>query len=148
MPEVEIKPGLPTEITPVLLQAARLTLEQQGLPAESSLSIVLSDDKQLQALNRQFLEIDEPTDVLSFPAGQIDPESGEAYLGDIVISYERALAQATQAGHSVEAELQLLVVHGVLHLLGYDHAEPDEKAAMWAAQSEALTRLGLQITPP
>jgi rRNA maturation RNase YbeY len=65
------------------------------------------------------------------------------YLGDIIISVQRAAAQAEARGHAVEAEVQLLVIHGVLHLLGHDHAEAEEKARMWAAQSEALERIGI-----
>ena len=111
--------------------------------AEGDLSVVLSDDEQLQRLNRDYLGIDAATDVLSFPASETDPESGERYLGDILISMPRASQQAAVAGHPLEAEVQLLVVHGVLHLLGYDHAEPEEKRRMWAAQADILSSLGL-----
>jgi probable rRNA maturation factor len=69
----------------------------------------------------------------------------EPYLGDIAISLPRATAQAEAAGHPVAAELQLLTVHGVLHLLGHDHAEPEEKAAMWAAQAAVLATLGVTL---
>lgn len=135
---------------PILRQAAQAALEIR--PPETQgpvgLTIVLSDDRQLQALNRQYLDIDAPTDVLAFPAGQMDPESGALYLGDVLISEPRARAQAQAGGHALEAELQLLVVHGVLHLLGYDHADEDEKAHMWAAQAAALESLGLELTPP
>ena len=98
----------------------------------------------MQELNRQYRDIDTPTDVLSFPADFTDPESEAPYLGDILISYPRAEKQAAAGGHSTLAELQLLVVHGVLHLLGFDHAQVQEKAEMWAAQSEILHRLGLE----
>ncbi len=84
-----------------------------------------------------------PTDVLSFPASETDPETGTSYLGDILVSIPRAEAQAQAAGHPLEAEVQLLVVHGVLHLLGYDHANPEEKSRMWAAQAEVLEGIGL-----
>jgi probable rRNA maturation factor len=73
----------------------------------------------------------------------MDPETSVPYLGDVVISVPRAAAQAREAGHSLEAEAQLLVIHGVLHLLGHDHAEAQEKDRMWAAQAEILERLGL-----
>ncbi len=112
------------------------------------LTLIVTGDDALQELNRRYLEIDAPTDVLSFPAGEVNPENGAFYLGDIAISYQRAQAQAALAGHPVEAELQLLVVHGVLHLLGYDHAEPDEKAAMWAAQDRVLAELGSAAQSP
>ncbi len=81
--------------------------------------------------------------MLSFPASETDPESGARYIGDILISIPRAQSQAEAAGHPLEAEVQLLVVHGVLHLLGHDHAEPEEKARMWKAQAEVLDSLGL-----
>lgn len=136
-----------------LEQAALATLEQQGLQREQDflsqdLSVAIDDDERLQALNQAFLGIDAPTDVLSFPAGddEIDPETGVLYLGDIIISYPRALDQANAAGHPVIAEMQLLVVHGVLHLLGHDHAEPEEQAVMWAAQREVLLSLGVQMS--
>lgn len=111
--------------------------------AHGDAAIVLTDDEQLRELNRQYLGVDAPTDVLSFPSGETDPDTGEIYLGDVVISIPRAEAQATAAGHVLEAEVQLLVVHGVLHLLGYDHADAKGKAAMWAAQGRALKALGL-----
>jgi probable rRNA maturation factor len=82
-----------------------------------------------------------PTDVLSFPAGDIDPDTGEPYLGDVLISFPRAEAQVKSAGHPVEEEIQLLVTHGILHLLGYDHAEPEAKERMWCAQEEILEAL-------
>ena len=131
-----------------LEQAALSTLTQQGVPAEPDLTIVIDDDTQLHRLNLEFLGIDAPTDVLSFPSGeeQDDPETGRRYLGDIIISFPRAEAQALAGGHTVLAELQLLVVHGTLHLLGHDHAEPDEKELMWTAQREILTGLGAQIS--
>jgi rRNA maturation RNase YbeY len=93
--------------------------------------------------NREYLGVDAPTDVLSFPASETDPETGAPYLGDILISIPYARKGAKQAGNSLEAEVQLLVVHGVLHLLGHDHAKPKEKARMWKAQREILIKLGL-----
>src|SRR5690554_2609691 len=130
-------------------RAAGEALAHTGTDPVAGVTVLLSDDAQLHALNRQYLGIDAPTDVLSFPAGDIDPDSETLYLGDIVISYPRVRTQAEAAGHSAQAELQLLVVHGVLHLLGYDHAEEDEKAEMWALQTQILKRLGLdQIKLP
>ena len=128
--------------TSLLEVAARTTLEEQSAP-DGDITIVLSDDRQLHDLNREYLGIDAPTDVLSFPASESDPETGASYLGDIIISVERAESQARAAKHELKSELQLLVVHGVLHLLGHDHAEAGEKARMWAAQAEVLKRLGL-----
>lgn len=137
---IESKTKFPNEF---LERAVRATLAQQKKSADADLSIVLTGDAQLRQLNRDYLGIDAPTDVLSFPASESDPETGSPYLGDILISIPRAKAQAKAAGHALGSEVQLLVVHGVLHLLGHDHAEPKEKAKMWRAQAEILTSLGL-----
>jgi probable rRNA maturation factor len=123
--------------------AARAALTHQKTPSDVDLSIVLTDDARLHRLNREYLGIDAPTDVLSFPASESDPETGASYLGDILISIPRAREQAASAGHALESEVQLLVVHGVLHLLGYDHAEAGEKRKMWKAQRDILEGLGL-----
>ncbi len=111
--------------------------------ANDDLTVVLTDDAHLRQLNRDYLGIDSPTDVLSFPASETDPETGTYYLGDVLISIPRAQAQAQEAGHSLESEVQLLVVHGVLHLLGYDHAKKGEKSRMWSAQAGILKSIGL-----
>ncbi len=123
-------------------QAARSTLEHAGA-VEADLTIVLGGDAQIRALNKEFLDNDAATDVLSFPAGETDPATGKLYLGDVIVSLERAGEQARERGHSLDDEVQLLVVHGVLHLLGYDHAEAEEKERMWAAQAEILVSLGI-----
>lgn len=122
-------------------RAAKAALENQS--ANGDLTIVLTDDAQLHQLNHDYLGVDAPTDVLSFPAAETDPDTGTPYLGDILISIQRAESQAQSAGHPLEAELQLLVVHGVLHLLGHDHAEPEDKTRMWNAQGQVLDKLGL-----
>jgi probable rRNA maturation factor len=122
--------------------AARAVLALSGAQ-DADLTIVLVDDTRIQALNHDYLAHDAPTDVLSFPADEPDPETGRRYLGDVVISLPRAAEQARERGHDVESEMQLLVVHGVLHLLGHDHAEVGEKERMWAAQAGALERLGV-----
>jgi len=127
----------------LLERAAMLTLETESADLDSDLTIVLTDDAQLHELNRDYLGVDAPTDVLSFPADEEDPESGVRYLGDILISIPRARQQAEAAGHPLEAEVQLLVVHGTLHLLGHDHAKVREKARMWKAQAEVMSKLGL-----
>ncbi len=129
-------------------RAARAALRHQKESLDVELSIVLADDKRVRELNRDYLGIDAPTDVLSFPASEtdgseIDPETGSRYIGDIIISVPYAAKGAAKAGHPVESELQLLTVHGVLHLLGHDHAKAKEKAKMWKAQAEILESLGL-----
>jgi probable rRNA maturation factor len=130
-----------------LQQAAEFTLAHELTP-EGDLSLILTDDAQLHNLNQQFRGVDAPTDVLSFADGDTDPDSGRPYLGDVILSVPRAAAQAAAAGHSLLDELILLTIHGVLHLLGYDHAEPDEKAAMWRAQADALRAVGCQAIFP
>jgi probable rRNA maturation factor len=127
----------------LLESAVKAALENQSADPESELTIVLTDDVQIQGLNRDYLGNDAPTDVLSFPASESDPETGATYIGDIIISMPYATKSAEKAGHPVEAEVQLLVTHGVLHLLGHDHAEPREKAKMWKAQAQILETLGL-----
>lgn len=121
-------------------QAALAVLAQQAA-GEADLTVVLTDDAQLHELNREYLGIDAPTDVLSFPADFTDPDTEMRYLGDILISVPRAQVQAAAARHALRDEILLLTVHGVLHLLGHDHAETEEKQIMWAAQDEILARL-------
>jgi probable rRNA maturation factor len=144
MIELEVADLLSPSPDPAILQKANLERAAQealrftSTSLDSGLTILLTDDAQLRQLNRQFLGIDEPTDVLSFPAGHLDPDTNTTYLGDIILSYPRAADQAAAAGHPVEEELRLLVVHGVLHLLGYDHAEPEDQTEMWEAQDRIL----------
>jgi probable rRNA maturation factor len=140
MIHVEASYSIPEDL---LERTAQAVLRQVAEHQDSDLSIVLTDEARLQELNREYLGIDAPTDVLSFPASETDPQTGTRYLGDILISVPRARSQAEAAGHPLESEIQLLVVHGLLHLLGYDHAEPDEKAHMWKVQAQILESLGL-----
>lgn len=125
----------------LLEKAALATLQHEGVSDEVDLTVVISNDDTLHQLNLEFMGIDGPTDVLSFPAGIVDPDTGRTYLGDVIISLPRAEAQAPENGQSVEGEVLLLAVHGVLHLLGHDHAEPEEKERMWAAQAAVLSGL-------
>ncbi|MBN1537291.1 MAG: rRNA maturation RNase YbeY [Anaerolineales bacterium] len=125
-----------------LVSAAQAVLHFTGSSPHSEISLVIVDDETIRGLNKQYLGNDTPTDVLSFPAEEVEPESGNPYLGDILIAFSYAKAQADAAGHAVEDELQLLVVHGVLHLLGYDHAEKADRIRMWQAQAKILNALG------
>ncbi len=128
----------------IMEQAARATLEHIGAASEVELTLVLASDDRLHQLNRDFLGVDSSTDVLAFPDGEMDPDSGSTNLGDVIISYRRAQDQATVSKHPIEEELQLLVVHGVLHLSGYDHDCEVGKNAMWRLQEEIL--IGLNDT--
>ena len=142
---IESKYDFPSSL---IERAVHTALTHQKESLDMDLSVVLTDNRRLHKLNRDYLGVDAPTDVLSFPASEsdgseIDPETGARYIGDILISVPYAAKGAKQAGHPLESELQLLVVHGVLHLLGHDHAKPKEKTKMWKAQAEILTQLGL-----
>ncbi len=140
-----------TDLEPLRL-AALAVLMQQQIDHPCEVAIVLSDDTALQELNRRFRGLDAPTDVLSFANDTVGPYAGLAasprYLGDIVISLDRARLQAEQVGAQVVQELQLLIVHGMLHLLGFDHAEPAQKAQMWELQRRILQALGADIPLP
>ncbi|HHZ18414.1 MAG TPA: rRNA maturation RNase YbeY [Acholeplasmataceae bacterium] len=103
---------------------------------EKTVSLILTDDAEIWSLNRQFRGVDRPTDVLSFPADE------EEYLGDIFISVDRLLAQAEEYGHSAEREFAFLLVHGLLHLMGYDHHDPEQEQEMFTKQEEILNALG------
>lgn len=110
------------------------------------IALHLVDDDAIQALNAEHRGLDRPTDVLSFPLlereGFVLPPGAAVALGDVVVSYPRALAQAQEYGHAVAREVAYLVAHGVLHLLGYDHQEEGEQAAMRAREEAALRPLG------
>lgn len=131
----------------ILAHAAEKTLAMVGNADEVSLTILVSNDAQLKKLNQDFREIDEPTDVLSFPIDSPELEGEKGYLGDIAISLERAGAQAKAGGHTLQQELELLTVHGVLHLLGHDHYTEEEKRIMWSLQQQALEDLENPLRP-
>ncbi len=133
-----------------LKHAAHTALTMQLTTPGSELSIVITTDEAVQELNRQFRQVDAPTDVLSFPAElppmpEDDPDDmpQAPYLGDLIIAYPYAVAQAERESHPLDDSLCLLVVHGVLHLLGFDHDTPQNKAVMWAQQADILTALGI-----
>jgi probable rRNA maturation factor len=141
--------GVDTELLRrVVTEAARREgVEQRTLQGKVALSVVITDDEAVQELNRQFRGVDAPTDVLAFGSGKegdfVTVPGEPAYLGDVVISYPRAVAQAEEYGHSISRELALLAVHGLLHLLGYDHVSEAERTEMWAKQNEILESLVL-----
>ncbi len=140
----------PTSMMRAVAAAANQTLTCEDASEGAALTVLLTDDAYLQELNRHYRDEDQATDVLSFPAGEPMPGSEGLleYLGDIAISVSTAEKQAATKGHAAEAELQLLAVHGVLHLLGYDHLEPDEKTSMWEAQAAVLRILNLENIQP
>ena len=103
--------------------------------------IVLTDDATIHAYNREYRSVDRPTDVLSFPADEGDELTAppDGFLGDIVISVPTAERQAKELGHSTEREVAFLTIHGMLHLLGYDHIEPEDEELMTARQRELIS---------
>lgn len=137
-------------IAAALRTAVTVTLRHERKKPPVEVTVLLTDDDQLQALNKEYRGINQPTDVLSFAAGETLPgmKEDDFYLGDIVISLPMAKRQAKQGGHSLKSELQLLTVHGTLHLLGYDHEDLEEKDRMWWVQASILAQLGAEITGP
>ena len=137
-----------TDVDPSRLRAAALAALAVGgddtLSTEAALTIAIVADDAIRALNARYRGIDEPTDVLAFggqPADFVLPPGAPPHLGDVVIALPVAAAQAQAAGHAVDDELALLVVHGVLHLLGYDHETAADAERMQAREAEALARL-------
>lgn len=112
---------------------------------EAGVAVRVTDDDELRRLNHAFLGEDSPTDVLSFPAGEGQPGDGR-HLGDIAVSWPAVLRQAEQFGHPPASELALLLVHGLLHLLGWDHAAPDEEAEMSRLTLAALAAAGVALS--
>ncbi len=136
---------LPVEKS-ILIQAAQKVLEYAKVADRSDLGIVIGKDALLHRLNLKYRQVDSATDVLSFPSGEVDPDTSDLYLGDVVISLPQAEAQASTESHPLADELQLLVVHGTLHLLGYDHADAKDKKQMQRAQDAILQQLGLSLS--
>lgn len=127
--------------------AALTVLAHQDLHVESEISIVVTNNTVLQHLNLEYREIDAPTDVLSFPSDITDPETDLQILGDVIISFPYAKEQAEKHDHDLTEELQLLVVHGCLHLIGFTHKDEIEKGKMWKAQDEILSTIGVKARP-
>ena len=155
--------------TPLVRHWAQRSLAVLQQPSGVSLEVAVTGDEEVQALNRAYRGLDEPTDVLSFsysnsgfpgaypgegavPTGQNDapfvlPDDGKTLLGEIVIALPYAERQALAGGHSLQQETGLLLVHGVLHLLGFDHEEPGDRRVMWDKTIELLAGLGIQPPP-
>lgn len=141
--EVQCESACSAAIQELLAKAVRRVLSQRQHPP-CEVSVLITSDAQIQELNGEYRGKNEPTDVLSFPMDD-DPdiEGAPRFLGDIVISLERAIEQAEDYGHSVEREVAFLAVHGTLHLLGYDHDSEAGEAEMRALEEETLRGLGL-----
>ncbi len=131
----------------VIEEAALATFNLQQISKPVSVNVLISDNQFLRKLNHKYRGYDRATDVLAFPMDE-NVAGLEGHIGEIVISLEAAWKQAREARHSVNSELQLLVVHGCLHLLGYDHANEDDKKEMWAAQKSVLNKVSSEIHLP
>lgn len=148
----------------LIMDVINESVDYVNCPFEISVEVTIVDNETIRKINNEQRNIDNPTDVLSFPMVDyempgnfefledddnpfiyeyFEPDSGELVLGDIVISSEKVYSQAEEYGHSVKRELGFLVAHSMLHLFGYDHMEDDERAIMEAKQSEILDRLGI-----
>ena len=127
---------------------AQTVLKAEGVAPPYEVGLVFTDSEAVKQLNRDYRGVDEPTDVLAFhmlPQKEVDdsfalPPDGVTRLGEVIISYPQAVAQAKKQGHSPERELALLIIHGILHLLGYDHEEPEEESKMRERERELLER--------
>ncbi|MFP3898159.1 MAG: rRNA maturation RNase YbeY [Dehalococcoidia bacterium] len=127
---------------------ARQILKAEGVAPPYELSLVITDSETVRRLNRDYRGVDEPTDVLAFDMlaqKQGDdcfklPPDGLTRLGEVIISYPQAEEQAREQGHTTEKEMALLIIHGILHLLGYDHEEAEEEAEMRARERELLEK--------
>jgi probable rRNA maturation factor len=136
-----------TLVVDTLEAACLAALTHQNAPP-GEISIVLVGEDRMRQFNLQFRDTDKPTDVLAFSDGSVDPDSKTTYHGDIIICIPIAKKQASVSGNSISDELSLLAVHGVLHLLGYEHDTQDSKSAMWAEQSAILQKLGCSVSFP
>ena len=124
---------------------ARHVLDSLGINPLAELSILVVDEAAMATLHKQWLDLDGPTDVMAFPMDTLDDkpglgsDPGPSLLGDLILCPAVAAQQAQPAGHSTDAELFLLTTHGVLHLLGYDHGDPEDEREMFALQAQLVT---------
>ena len=158
--ENETNQELPFDVEEIVNKVIEKALEQEKCPYEASVAVLLTDNEGIHVMNKEYRNIDRPTDILSFPnvdyeepadfsgiedaiKDYFDPETGELCLGDIVISIDKVYEQAREYGHAPLREFAFLVAHSILHLLGYDHMEAEEAKVMETKQEEILTSLGI-----
>ena len=128
-------------------------LRASGVAQPAEVDVLLTGDEEVRRLNRQYRRVDGTTDVLSFALDESEAAfpgepGGPPSLGQVVVSYPRAVAQAREYGHSLEREVAFLIVHGLLHLLNFDHEKPTDEARMTQAQEAILSALGILREPP
>ena len=136
-----------------LAKLARFVMDKMRVHPLAELCIKAVDEDTMTELNEQWMEKEGPTDVLAFPMDELRPgelgeEPEEGVLGDLILAPSIAEKQGEASGHGLTAELELLTTHGILHLLGYDHAEPAEHAEMFGLQAELLAEFGSTATAP
>lgn len=158
--ENEVEARFPFVLEEVVRQVILGALEWEKCPYEVQVNVLLTDKEGIREYNRQYRNIDKETDVLSFPnvdyeqpgdfslvekneMAYADPDTGEIYLGDIILCRERISSQAEEYGHSELRELSFLIAHSMLHLLGYDHVEEAEEKIMMEKQEKILDKLGI-----
>jgi probable rRNA maturation factor len=149
--DIEIENDIEADDVPMvrLIEAAEYVLQRHHVAQDTALTIVITDDMTVRHMNNDFRGVDAVTDILSFPADPLPDEIDEApYLGDLIIAYPYTTRQAVQTGHTLTDELVLLVVHGTLHLLGFDHDNATHQDVMWAEQTAALEALAVHIDVP
>lgn len=145
------KMKLPTGMRLLIRKACNATLAEEDFTEPAEIEVTIVSDEQIREINREFRDIDDSTDVLSFPLGEngvydINPENGAKLMGDVVISLEHAVYQANLYGHGLEREIAFLTVHSVLHLMGYDHVNGGKEQMIMREKEEAiLENLGLSI---
>lgn len=143
---------LPTGARLLIRKACNATLKYENFEGDSEVDVSIVGDEKIREINNEFRNIDKATDVLSFPLGENgvydkNPVTNAFMLGDIVISFDRAMHQANLYGHSLEREIAFLTVHSMLHLLGYDHVNGGMEQAIMREKEEAiLNNLGLAVT--
>jgi len=117
----------------------------QGADSDVELGLVITSQERVRQLNKSYREKDEPTDVLAFymtSADFIEPPDGVHHLGEVIISYPQAVIQAEEHRHSIKKELAILIIHGILHLLGYDHEEAEQERQMRGREADILSQIG------
>ena len=128
------------ETAALVKKAAAAALRAEGVDEPCEIGVTLTNDEGIHAINREQRGVDRPTDVLSFPIDEMDYDTNRRYLGDMVLSLERAEAQGEEYGGGFAHEVQYLTVHSVLHLLGYDHLDEGEKKAKMRAREKAIMK--------
>lgn len=157
--ENEVNATFDFDYEALIKEVVEAALDYEQCPYEAEVEVVITDNEGIQAVNKEFRNLDKPTDVLSFPMVEYEtpsdfdpleesdcyfnPETGELLLGDIMISVDKVREQATSYGHSQKRELAFLVAHSMLHLCGYDHMEEEERQVMEQKQEEILKQLGI-----